>query len=245
MTNEQYLFDAKEYPWHSPRYVLEAYNYLLSKYGGETMNSEKTFEKAREMRVTAICLLVMHKALKDHFFMQISREQSPDVRTMVRKEVKGRPVHGFFQEVEVVTFDNNSSETNLIKFLKRTKLSKHYSYDDKTIILCELKKNMILPPYKQLYLELSKLSPTPTIMIVGKISPSTHLYSVCQLWPKLELNTTVDLIAATKNYPSPHNLRLYRGMSQKKSIKKSSEPKPTYYQVFGINESETRKFLPI
>lgn len=242
MSDEQYLFNAHEYPWHSPRYVLEAYDYLLTAYDQNAVIKEKVFEKAREMRAAAICLLGIWQIQDEHFMMQVSRDRSPDVRTMVLKEIKDKPNHGFFQEVELVALDDNSDETELIPFLERTKLSPRYAYDDKTIILVELKKNMTIPSYNEIHRQLEPLNPTPTVMILCRVHPTEHQYAVTQVWPIVELNSEVDVVKAANAYPSPHNLQLTRGMARKVMFSNSGKPKPTYYEVFGIDPKDIESF---
>jgi hypothetical protein len=240
VATSDYIFDSGLYPWHSPRYVLEAYDSLIQTFNDQALGS-KDFEKAREARLVAISLLGIHELTKRHYLMQVSRENSPDIVTMFRAELKGMPVHGFFQEVEVVSFDKNSPETDVVEFLKRTKLSPKYSYDNKTIILCEVKRDMRLPPYETIHTRLKELNPLPTVIIIGKISPEKLIYKICQIWPTLDLLTDIDVFELANKYPSPHNLQLTKGSDHQIKYGKRVAGKPGYFEVFGLDEIKLKK----
>lgn len=131
--------NIQRYPWHSPRYVLKAYDVLLKEFGDSVPNARE-FKTAREARITAIALLGIHKLQKRHYVMQVYREgSSPDIVTLTLTERQPQPVLANLQDVEVVTWEKHSKIESLFDFLVSTKLSPKKSYDDKTVILCEIK----------------------------------------------------------------------------------------------------------
>ena len=232
-------YDIQSFPWHSPRYVLDAFDWLLKKYNGLVVK-EREFKSAREARAVAILLLGISKQQNQHYVMQVSREESPDIISLTLIERENKPVYALIQEVEVVTLNMHSKDIDVVNFLKRTKLSPKKSYDDKTVILCEIRKKMQLESYEIINKKLNKIQAKTDIFLLGKISPNKQIYQMCQVWRKLNMIYDIDVYRLGMNYPEPHNLMLTPGVSKKILIKKSDFPKPSYYEVFALNEEKIK-----
>lgn len=235
------IIDINTRPWHSPSYVLWSLDQLILKYG-EIVGTKREFQKAREARAVALLLLGINKTQGLHYMMQISDDNSPDIRSIRLVERPNQPTVGEIQDVEVVTF-GNYSDGEVADFIINKKLNSKKAYDDKTIILCEVIKRTNLQPYVTMYEKMKSINPLPTIFVLGKISPEQdrYVYQICQIWPSIDYLEDIDVLQQVKTYPAPHNLMLNHGPAQIITYTKSGKAKPTPYEVFGLNEQELVK----
>lgn len=241
-SKDEYIYDVKQHPWYSPPKILLSYVELIKKYGDDRVKSDTKFKKAKEALSVAILLLGMRKLFGEHYLMQVSDDESPDVRSMILKEQPGRPVHGYFQEVEVVHFEKHSKAENIIEFLKQTKLSKKKSYDELTIILCHLDKDMHIPSFKAIHDELATMNPKPQIYLLGRISPDEQEYLVTQVWHDYFDPVRVNAIELANAYPRrPSSLRLTRSSSDKITYEQVIGQKSTVEEVFHLDQVDTQR----
>lgn len=236
------IFDITKYTWHSPRYILICFDRILAAFG-EVVYSHGEFKKVREIKAVAILLLGLYKLQNIPYLLQISRDTSPDVITLRLREAKDISVEAQRQTVEVVTY-GHFSDKGILEFLINTKLSPEKakkSYDDKTVILCEITKQIRLPPYKLMFEELKKINPRPVVFTLGKISQDKHIYQICQIWPEIDFLTDIDMIELANSYPKPHNTRFIKSASKKVTIAPSVLPKPNEFEVFGLDKAKLYK----
>lgn len=230
---DNYLFDAQQFPWFSPPKIAIAYSQLIKKYGEDVLTNTR-FQKAKEAGSVALLLLAMNKIFGEHYLLQVSDDESPDVRSVILKEIPGQPIHGFFQEVEVVHFEEHSKETDVVDFLKTTKLSKKKSYDELTIILCHIQKNIDIPPIEHLRRRIAELSPKPQIYLLGKvIEPEKYL--VTQLWKETWPDFVIDMLEQVTKYPRrPSILWLTKSSSKTLNFRPYTGRKPTLEEIFHL-----------
>ena len=101
------------------------------------------------------------------------------------------------EDVEVVDFDENSSEKSLSDFLKRTKLSgTKKAYDSLTTILCRIKSSVHLPSFVKLNQELRSATFSGPVMLLGRTSASEQkpVYKIAQIHPTVDLVSEFDLL---------------------------------------------------
>jgi hypothetical protein len=198
--------------------------------------SDRLFQKAREGRSVAILLLEIHRRQGLHFLMQISEDDSPDVRTVTLQEIPNNPVHGYFQEIEVVNLGPHSLTENIIEFLKQTKLSKEKSYDEKTIILCQIDKDMVSGPWEGMHSELKYLNPKFPIYIMGKVSKDQEIYRICHVWDELERPSDIDISTLAKSYPKPDTVVLTLSVEKNITFKPINRSRPSVFEILHLNE---------
>lgn len=235
-SKEEYLFDVKKHPWYSPPKILLAYVELIKKYGEVEVRSNTKFQKAKEALSVALLLLGMREIYQEHYLMQVSDDESPDVRSMVLKEQLDKPVHGYFQEVEVVHFEKHSKAENIVDFLKKTKLSKKKSYDELTIILCHLDRDIYIPSFKDIHEELKEINPKPQIYLIGRISADKQEYLITQIWHEYVEPIKIDAIKLANSYPrKPSSLLLTRSSSDKITYGQATPSNASIEDIFHLH----------
>jgi len=214
--------------WFPPLNVIHHFRELERQ--GKIVPGSKIYRKAAEGYIVAISLMGVMKVLGREFWMQLvsDEEESPDVRTGCY-EKKIRDNDFAVQDVEVVTFDEHASETNLIDFLMNTKLARKKSYDDQTTILCHVHRPIWVPPHAELQKALAEKHPTTAapIIIIGKSDPEKETYSMAQIYPTVDLVTTFDLMEECRKHPKRRVLRLRR--SGKSTIELTEKPDEKHY----------------
>lgn len=227
-------YNAQEKHWVSPRLVLLYYDDLLKKYGLSAIINERRFDKAIEARTVAINLLGMQKRDPKNYIMQVPKEinESPDIVTAFRKEYKDRPVQLELQDVEVVEYTTDETR-DLSTFLIEEKLSPLLSrkaYDEKTTILCHIKKPGRFNP-NTIHGDIKKVSPKSLVLLLGKISEGN--YETTQVWPVVG-NIQYNVIEEVKKYPKPDSLKLTLGTNKKIINTQTGLPLPSLEEVFEI-----------
>jgi len=241
-------YNAKEKHWVSPRLILVYYEDLLKIYGDNFYKDE--FKKVLEAKTVAIALLGVHKGSGIQFFMQIPKSinSSPDIITMNLKEYPDKPVQMETQDIEVVEYGENSDE-DLATFLIKEKLSPVQSkkaYDEKTIIMCRITKNIVGVDNQALHNEIKKINPKPIVYLTGPIFGRKGFYRLVRVWPILDSYVEIDVRKEAINYPYPDSCLFGLGMGKKINFGKTKLPLPTPYEVFELNEEKLRnKFNPI
>lgn len=214
--------------WFPPLNVIHHFRELERQR--KIVPGSKIYRKAAECYIVAISLMGIMKTLNREFWMQLvsDDEGSPDVRTGCY-EKKIRDNDFAVQDVEVVTFDEHTSETNLINFLMNTKLARKKSYDDQTTILCHVHRPILVPPYAELQKALAEknLATHAPIIIIGKSDPVKETYSMAQIYPTVDLVATFDLVQECLRHPKRRVLRLKR--SGKSTIEVMSTPDEKHY----------------
>lgn len=236
--------DITRHHWLSPVFVIQSAVEIYKLYSEEIVATKSEFKSVQEAVAAAFMLLGMYENQKIHYFMQCSREDSPDILTLTLVEKKVQPyIEGQYQTVEVVTYEDHSEQT-LFEFLRDTKLSPKKAYDDKTIILCFVNKVTQTPDENGFHEMLKTLSPKPQIVILGRMRDADSRYSLMQVWPfAARIEYSASDIA--KTYPLPPHMKLSRTMDRKVKFTHTTEVKaPTMYEVFGIDEKRVKKYLP-
>ena len=237
------MIDIKKYHWLSPVFVIQSAVKMYQLYSEEVVTTKNEFKKVQEAVAAAFALLGMYQDQRVHYFMQCSRDRSPDILTLTLAEIPVAPyVEGRYQTVEVVTYEAHSDES-IFEFLVKTKLSPKKAYDDKTIILCHVSKAMQIPDERDLHNMLKTVSPKPQIVILGKLKNAETKYTLMQVWP-FAARIEYDAATLAKSYPQPPHMKLLRTMDKKVKFTHTNEVKaPTIYEVFGIDEEKVKKYL--
>lgn len=231
-------YNAQEKCWVSPTLVLIYYDKLLKKHG-ENIFTSRNFKKVIEAKVVAIALLGISKYTKTHFMMQVPNavNESPDIVTMHLVESDNKPVHMNIQDVEVVEYSERET-VDLGTFLINTKLSPvkaKKSYDDKTIVLCNITKNNLYVNHQKLYEELQTINPKPAVYLLGPIHRTKKTYILTRIWPALDKSIEIDVVNEGNSYPKPDSCKFSLGANKKVVFGKSSLPLPTEMEVFELS----------
>lgn len=235
--------DIKKYHWLSPVFVLVCVDKMYELYSEETVVTKNEFKRVQEAFYGALMLLGLYGNQKKHYFMQSSREQTPDILTLTMVEKTEIPyIEGQYQTVEIVTYEDHSTK-DLLSFLRDTKLSPRKAYDNKTIILCYVNKNTNIPPETIIHEQLKSLKPKPQIVILGRMGGTKTWYRMLQVWP-FAAKYEYDAAVIAKSYPPPPHMKLGRSLDKKIKFVHTEEVKaPTIYEVFGIDEEKVKKYL--
>lgn len=185
--------------WFPPLNVIHYFRKLENKLSKKEKLS-KGFRKAEEMYSVALMLVGIMKSQNRKYWLQMVEDKfsSPDVRTGTYQQKEGVKMLEFtVQDVEVVNFDENSSENSLTDFLKRTKLSNtKKSYDFLTTILCRVKSSIHLPSFNQMNQELKSTTFSGSVMILGRtsIDEAIPVYKIAQIHPTVDLITEFNVL---------------------------------------------------
>lgn len=221
-------------PWFSPLNVIYHFKKLVIE--GKIGPGKKFYKKCYEAFVVAISLIGISKVLGREFWMQIvdDKEGSPDIRTGCYDK-KIRDNDFAIQDVEVVTYDDNSPES-LVDFLLRTKLSDKKGYDRLTTILCHIHKMTNIPSVQELNRQLLEKNPKlkSPVMILGKIDPVKEIYYVAHIYPTVNLSTTFNLIDECKARKYKGVLVLNRAAKGALDFKRNSEEKHYPFENLGL-----------
>lgn len=210
--------------WFPPFNVVHHYNEIVK---SKVLNGDRRYKKIEEAYATAVMLIGIILFQKRDFWMQIvsDKEATPDTRTGCFRLPRGESRNNFItQDIEVVTFEEHSNE-KLEDFLLRTKLSVLKKYDEKTTILCYIRKGYYLPPLETLNENLKNLEGGP-VMILARIDPEKYSYKIAQIFPAVDFVYNFDLQETIKNFKFEKVLKLKRGLKANLDGKTNEENYP-------------------
>ena len=132
-------------PWYSPKRIIQAAQLLGRTYGTDFLK-RGDFQKAQEMFIGAIAVIGAYKLSSENkYFIQVNnRSSTPDVIAGVLIQNPGEKITLAHTPLEIVELEENSPETDLFDFIKRTKLPPVKDYKN-TMILCFVNKDL---PYQ-------------------------------------------------------------------------------------------------
>lgn len=166
--------------WYPPANVL----FHGDKKLREKISSDQR-KQINEAMSVAVMLVGMNKRNGSDYKLQTvkAHEQTPDIRTMRLIDEGEKAPTMEFQEVEVVTLENNSNE-EVDEFLKRTKLSPKKSYPLTTVILCHMNKNLKkAKSWMEVHQSLKELNHPNEVFILARVDPVKHKYQLVQVNP--------------------------------------------------------------
>lgn len=234
--------DMQNY-WYSPGYVISMAQDLIEKYGQETIDKDpNNFRQVGEMKCTAIMLLALNKVLRKHFFMQVSKDQFPDVWTLYQEKISSKDVDTKYQTVEVVTYEPHSNMDVGDFILKSKLINPKKAYDEETIILCYIRKGGTFIDFNDLQNKLKKHKFKPSrVYIIGNKIDYPNIFVLSQVFPTLH-HEVVDYIERTKAYPLPHRMFFRKGVTKEIDYNKNRGAlKTNPYDVFSIDEKKVRE----
>lgn len=220
--------------WFSPVNVI--YHFKKLETEGKIAPGMKHYKKCCEAFIAAISLVGVIKMIGREFWMQIvdDSEQSPDVRTgCYNKKIRDNDFA--IVDVEVVTYDGNSSE-DIVDFLLRTKLSRSKGYDNLTTILCHINKITSIPSAEELNRQLVSKNPKikPHVVLIGKTDPVKETYRMVQIYPEVDLDTTFDLMIEYHARKYNGVLVLNRGANKSPEFKYNPDEKHYPFENLGL-----------
>jgi len=219
--------------WFAPLNVIHHFAQLKAKLPAEKQKS-KNFKKAEEMNSVAVMLVGLQVLQKRKYWLQIvdDNEGSPDVRTGTFVPPSKTAADDFScQDIEVVTYGKHSPES-FLDFLRGTKLSKKKSYDSKTMVLCVVQRDVLIPPFEKCRLAIEEMSVNCPVMIVGQTSTDEDKYKIVQIYPKVELETEFVLEKTLKENSHTGVLTLKWGT--KPELKYRPEEKHFPFEKLGL-----------
>lgn len=185
----------------------------------------KPSKKADEMWAVAVMLVGIQEVEKRQYWMQpvSDTEGSPDVRTITRIERDDDRARDYvYQDVEVVTYTEASSDENLTDFLLRTKLSPDDAYDELTTILVWAKGAAHSPSASEWQTALKDVKQKTPVVLVGRAHPSEPIHSLIQVHPAPRRILEFSLPDALKAQRYTGVLNLKRG-GKNRSIRREGE----------------------
>jgi len=235
-------YDFQKYVWFSPHIVIAATS-RVGKLYGKNIEYKREFKLVREMFDAAITLLGVYNLHPDNkYFLQPNLQSgSPDVVAVKQTEIADSPIFLEVTQLEMVRMNDYSSTDDVVKFLKTTKLSSKKSYDDKTFIVCVINKRIQVDRSK-IARDLKKISPKPTIYVLGKLKDDNDKWTLFSPYPDLTKFVIYGLSETMKKYQLPKQIRLCKGARRKISYEKTSPEKTTIYDMFNLNEADLEKY---
>lgn len=227
--------------WYPPNLVILAAEELAKKYGQKVIDKDNLFKKVGEMKAAAILLLALHKSLKHDYYMQCSQEKYPDVYTLYQKEIPGKNKETKYQTVEVVTYEEHS-KGEVADFILWTKLiNPRKAYDEKTIILCYIRKHGTFIDFNQLYESMNEHKFKPSrVFIVGNTIENPNVFLLSQVWPIIH-REKISYIDEVKNYPVKRRLTFRMGLSKKIGYESGPRHPIDPCEVFFIDKEKLEK----
>lgn len=229
-------YNAQEKHWVSPRLVLLFYDDLVKKYRDQILESK--YKKAHEAKSVALSVLAHHKNNKNKYLMQVPKEvnESPDIVTMFLDKPKEneRGIQLRLHDIEVIEYKTEETQ-ELSDFLIEKKLDPTKSkkaYDDKTTILCHVRKATVIY-FEKIHTDIKKLSPKAHVEILTKIGSGE--YNLTQVWPS-KGSQNFNVLEEAKNYPKPDSLLLGLGVDNDIIVKHTDLPLPSIEEVFELDK---------
>jgi hypothetical protein len=215
-------YDYQKYPWYSPHLVIKSMSKLANAVGAD-VETKREYQRAREMFDCSIALLGVHKMNPENTYHMQPNQQStsPDVMAIKLTEVPNEPVLLEVGQIEHVSMNEFSSTDDIVEFLKTTKFSPTKSYDEKTFILCVVKKRLQL---NRLVVTdgLRKLHPRSTVYVLGKIKDDAK-WVIFSPYPESTEPVFFDPGEVMKTYVLPEYVNLKLGIRQKVSFIKTRQ----------------------
>ncbi|TSC88653.1 MAG: hypothetical protein G01um10145_820 [Microgenomates group bacterium Gr01-1014_5] len=235
-------YNFQKYPWFSPHLVVIATNRLAKLYGSNIEN-KREFKLAREMFIGAVALLGAYELHIDNkYIMQPNLQSaSPDVVAVKQTEAPPSPLLLEVTQLEIVDMNDYSDVSDVVEFLKKTKLSKKKSYDNKTLIVCVINKRIQINRLK-ISEELEKVKPKSTIYVLGKIRGDNDKWAIFSPYPDPTKFAIYSVSETMKKYNIPTPLRLHKGTARKISYEKTHPEVTTIYDIFNLKESDLEKY---
>lgn len=243
MTNEV-NYNVQLESWYSPAEIIRRYEMLRDGYGDEIL-SKGEFKRAREMFCGAITLLGAYVLSQENvYFLQGNNQStSPDVMAAKQRERDGAPILAEVSQLEIVEMNDYYPGNDVVEFLKNTKLSPKKGYNEHTLIVCVVNKQIPVDR-KEIARKLAEIKPAikPYIYITGRIGePEQEEFSIFTPYPrptKIVLYKIPDVIGA---YSIPPRIRFNLGMADKISYEKAELEPVNTYDIFGLHQALIEK----
>jgi hypothetical protein len=208
--------------WFSPRKILLRYAQLEQRVG-EEIKTASQYKTIREARAVAIMLLGIQKIQNREYWLQLvdPAEGTPDIRTATLVETDNRLA---YQDVEVVTLELHTQE-DVDDFLKRTKLSAEKAYQDSTIILCNIDKNVATKAWQKISSALSGTNKKYEVYLLGRTAPAEMKYQLARIYPKLDGVVSFDAMEEAKKKVRD-TMRFIRGTKRQEGREENEKHEP-------------------
>lgn len=235
-------YDFQKHPWFSPHLVIRATGRLAKLYGSN-IEAKREFKLAREMFQGAVALLGAYELHPDNkYFLQPNlQSDSPDIVAAKQTEVPDSPITLEITQLEIVGMTDYTSTTDVVEFLKQTKLSPKKSYSDKTLIVCVVNKKIQVNRAK-IAEALKQIKPKSTIYILGKLTGYKDKWTIFSPYPDLTKFAIYSLSETMKKYHLPSPMKLHKGTGKNISYEKTHPEVTTVFDIFNIKESEIEKY---
>jgi hypothetical protein len=195
--------------WFNPAYLLHC------GFVAESAGVRSAILKAiNETRATCIWALAANKLMGVQHLINIvdPKEQTPDTRVMLEAPPRGKTKQrwGQYLDIEVVTYGERETES-IDHFLVKKKLSPDRAYQEGTIILCWVNKNIT---NGKLWKDISKDLTTAGVpkldtFLLGKTHPIEPLYCIGRVSPEFDSIIQIDAMnEAKKKYAEPGGTRI-------------------------------------
>jgi hypothetical protein len=232
-------YDIQKESWYSPSYILEHFEKLRAYYGGLIVKSE--FRRARELYTSAITLLGAYQLSPENiYFLQANNQNdSPDVMAVVQTEAEGK-IFARITQMEIVDFDQHSSITDVVEFLRQTKLSPRKSYGEYTTLVCAVDKAIPID-HKDISRRIRALNPKSTIYIVGrhgKVEDET--FSIFTPFPRLTKIVSYHIPTTIAQYSIPPRVDFHLGTDSKVSYTPKQVKALNTYEILGLDEARIK-----
>lgn len=242
--NESVDYNVQLESWYSPAEIIKRYEMLRDTYGDEAL-TKREFKRAREMFCGAITLLGAYVLSEENvYFLQGNNQStSPDVVAAKQTERNGAPILAEISQLEIVEMEDHYPGNDVVEFLKATKLSPKKGYNEHTLIVCVVNKQIPIDR-KEIAKKLAEITPAikPYIYITGRVGkPEQEEFSIFTPYPrptKIVLYKVQEVIGA---YSIPSRIRFNLGMADRISYEKAELEPVNTYNIFGLDQKLIEK----
>ncbi|HSA84407.1 MAG TPA: hypothetical protein VLF20_06015 [Patescibacteria group bacterium] len=177
--------------WFSLRFGVY-HLWKLRKVFGEKVITSTKYQKEREAWIVAVTLLGITKITKETWWIQIPKEDIPDIRAMTLTPDENKNWNYVnYRDVEVMEITKYSKNNIIEEILHKIK-DKYYG--NKTGLVVYLRRDENIPDMKLLSQKLrDKIKNIADIWIVGNTKPNTNDFIVFSIFPDVQvINFNVD-----------------------------------------------------
>ncbi|MDA1316749.1 MAG: hypothetical protein O3B87_01850 [bacterium] len=236
-------YNIQKERFYSPKLVLGFFAKLRQTYGKENILKPE-FKRAREMFSGAISLLGAYELdTNNKFWLQSNNQNSsPDIYAVQLVEDPKEFVTSLISQIEVVDFDEHFHSGDIIEFLSKTKLSPKKSYDNHTLIVVHLLRNMSINVL-EIAEKMKLLKPRSSIYFIGKVGKGvTDKFMICSPYPKVTKIVNFSLKETASKYQIKDNIILTKGSNKKIIMTKEEKVVIKLSDIFFFDEKKVEKY---
>ncbi len=239
-------YNERKDSWYSPKEIIIRFESVRKVYGN-TITSDPLFKKAREMYTGALALAGAYELSEENnYYMQLNTQtESPDVVAVRLVEKINEPVNAEIVQMEIVEFEEHSKTNDLVEFLKINKLPPRKIYDEETMIICLVNKEIPIN-MNEISSNLNNIIPKiqQNIYIIGRGVYNSDDFYIFSPYPKQTKVIKFDILNTLNKYKLYPRIRLFKGVNEKIEFTETQEEVLSTYEILGLEKDKLYKKYP-